>query len=261
MFCPLRSCFATSRTPLMLLIYILSLIRVSRGLVDVSAHKEDVAEFSAFAQNQRFSLSHTMSQHALLQLPGCALRGGAPVPAPGHQNQQQHVKPSCRLRCGTISRGFRGVKLPGPLLSPAPDQQQPQQQQQQQQSDTPGSVLGFLPWVGGPSSDNQQPAAEPVQEPVLSFLPWMGSSSDKQPAAEPVQEPEQQQHASRTDTAMPSDYMALLSVSLLWGSYTPALRYLYSMDELLTPQVGLCGERLCAALNAPGCKPSLVVQC
>jgi hypothetical protein len=36
---------------------------------------------------------------------------------------------------------------------------------------------------------------------------------------------------------MPSDYMALMFVSLLWGSYTPALRYLYSMDELLTPQV------------------------
>lgn len=72
---------------------------------------------------------------------------------------------------------------------------------------------------------------------ALSFLPWVGSN-DKQNVTEPVQE-QQQEQPSKQDTAMPSDYMALLFVSLLWGSYAPALRYLYNTDELLTPQVRL----------------------
>lgn len=231
-------CFSGHITHMVCCLYTYSVS--SGGFVNVWAH----TGCSRFFCRVRLAPKHakgsptTMSQHAL-QLPGCASRSGAPATSDYNHSQQQHLKPSCRLRCGTISRGFRGFKVPGPLLSPSPDQQQPQQQQQQQPSCPPGgSVLDFLPWVG-PSSDKQQPAAEPVQEPVLSFLPWVGPSSDKQPAAEPVQEPvQQQQHASRQDTAMPSDYMALLSVSLLWGSYAPALRYLYSMDELLTPQVG-----------------------
>eukprot|EP00879_Flechtneria_rotunda_P001748 GHRR01001911.1.p1 GENE.GHRR01001911.1~~GHRR01001911.1.p1 ORF type:complete len:730 (+),score=353.40 GHRR01001911.1:370-2559(+) len=44
--------------------------------------------------------------------------------------------------------------------------------------------------------------------------------------------PHLKQQANSTD-----GYASLLLVSALWGSYTPALRYLYSMDSLLTPQV------------------------
>jgi hypothetical protein len=97
-------------------------------------------------------------------------------------------------------------------------EQQPQQQQQQPQQ----------------QQQQLQPSEAPVQK-ALSFLPWVGSN-DKKNVAEPLQE-QQQEQPSKQDTAVPSDYMALLFVSLLWGSYAPALRYLYSTDELLTPQV------------------------
>jgi hypothetical protein len=80
---------------------------------------------------------------------------------------------------------------------------------------------------------------------VLGFLSPV-SVAEKQEAVEQAADQHQQQQEPAVDgsqdATVPSDYMALLSVSLLWGSYTPALRYLYSMDSLLTPQVCcVCG--------------------
>jgi hypothetical protein len=117
-----------------------------------------------------------------------------------------------------LSHAFRGAKLLAPLLSPEqPSQQSPEQQQQQPQQ--------------------PQGSEAPVAK-ALSLLSWVGSG-DKQNAAEPAQE-QQQEQPEKQDTASPSDYSALMFVSLLWGSYTPVLRYLYSMDDLLTPQVCQC---------------------
>ena len=130
--------------------------------------------------------------------------------------QPHSVRAHGRLAGGLITRGFRGAKLLAPLLG-AQEHEQHQQQ-----------------------SSVKQQQAQPVAQKAAGLLSWVGSTGDKQDAAQ-EQRPEQQQQLedqpARPDTAMPSDYMALLFVSLLWGSYTPALRYLYSMDQLLTPQV------------------------
>lgn len=114
-----------------------------------------------------------------------------------------------------LSHAFRGTKLLAPLLSP----EQPSQQSSEQQQQQPQQVQG-----------SDAPVAK-----ALSLLSWVGSG-DKQNATEPAQE-QQQELPAKQDTASPSDYSALMFVSLLWGSYTPVLRYLYSMDDLLTPQV------------------------
>lgn len=132
---------------------------------------------------------------------------------------QHHVAQPQTLRCRRGKRGglITRVRLLGPLLSSA------EQHQEQQQQSRNGS--------------QQQPSEPlPVAQKALSLLSW-GGSGDKQNAADTGPEQQQEEQPARLDTAMPSDYMALMFVSLLWGSYTPALRYLYSMDELLTPQV------------------------
>lgn len=65
-----------------------------------------------------------------------------------------------------------------------------------------------------------------------------GASRARRKAVEPKPEvPEQQAAADTAPKPAVASYFPLVLVSLLWGSYTPALRYLYSMDSLLTPQV------------------------
>lgn len=150
----------------------------------------------------------------------CQLHGNGPSTTHQQYLPVALLQLPCRSRAGSRGRitasGFRGAKLLGPLLAP---EQQPQQQQQ-------------------PAQQQQQLQAGDTSVPnPLSFLPWVGST-EKQHATEPTQEQQQQQEEpSKQDTAAPSDYMALLFVSLLWGSYAPALRYLYNIDGLLTPQV------------------------
>lgn len=92
-----------------------------------------------------------------------------------------------------------------------------------------------------------------IQRSVPSYRPSLRLQASRlavSPLGRSQQQQQQQQSAggaaahqpSATDKLTPRtryvlDYSPLLLVSLLWGSYTPVLRYLYSIDPLLTPQV------------------------
>lgn len=98
---------------------------------------------------------------------------------------------------------------------------EPQQQKQLQQQQAP--LLA-------------QQLPEPAKK-LLGLLSNQQQHHSHGAGAQQVPQPEQEQDLSASSSNS-GDYMALLAVSLLWGSYAPALRYLYNMDTLLTPQVG-----------------------
>lgn len=114
--------------------------------------------------------------------------------------------------------GSSGDKQSGSMSAPA--QEQPQHQQQGVAS----KALSFLTSKVGSGGGDKDASTAPSTQAAAAQAQQQQQGESSEPAAAPP---------------APSDYTALLFVSLLWGSYAPALRYLYSMDDLLTPQVRL----------------------
>jgi hypothetical protein len=154
------------------------------------------------------------------------------TPLAGCAAWQQHglcalLRPPSRpQRAGVVASGLRSTT--SRLLGRGSEPPQPSPPPQQQHA-------------AAGAAQQQPPAAR--WQGLLHQLRWgavppanQGSGSKQQQQQQQQQQPGEQD-AGEDEGPDASSYLLLLAVSLLWGSYAPSLRYLFSMDALLTPQV------------------------